>query len=334
MKGDVNNPVLVRTRRGDLIENYHRGAYVVIDTDGDILAAAGNYQAVMYARSSLKPINVLAMLVSGAADTYAVSDQEIALACASHSGDDSHVTLVGAWLERLGLSVQDLECGIHAPMGKSANKALRASGQTPTALHNACSGKHAGFMTLAKHMGYPIKGYSHAGSPTQEMVMSVAAEILGIDKDTTPLGVDGCCIPMMGMPMIALAKGMARLANSADLRDDLRQACERVNHAVQLYPELVAGTGRFCTDVISLTAGRVLVKMGADGVFTGWIPSKKWGIALKIDDGNLKAAEAAMADLLKRLKLLPQDNLLDPWINQPLHTWTRDVVGQFESGLV
>ncbi len=218
MKGDVNNPVLVRTRRGDLIENYHRGAYVVVDTDGDILAAAGNYQAVMYARSSLKPINVLAMLVSGAADAYAVSDQEIALACASHSGNDSHVTLVGAWLERLGLSVQDLECGIHAPMGKSANKALRASGQTPTVLHNACSGKHTGFMTLAKHMGYPIKGYSHAGSTTQEMVMSVAAEILGIDKNTTPRGVDGCCIPMMGMPMITLAKGMARLANPDGLK--------------------------------------------------------------------------------------------------------------------
>ncbi len=334
MKGDVNNPVLVRTRRGDLIENYHRGAYVVVDTDGDILAAAGNYQAVIFARSSLKPINVLAMLTSGAADAYAVSDQEIALACASHSGEYIHVTLVGAWLERLGLSVQDLECGIHAPMGKEAQKQLRASGQTSTALHNACSGKHAGFMTLAKHLGYPIKGYSCAGSPPQDKVMTVAAELLGIDKDTSPRGIDGCCIPMMGMTMLTLARGMARLANPADLRDDLRQACERVNHAVQSYPELIAGTGRFCTEVISLTAGRVLVKMGADGVFTGWIPSKKWGIALKIDDGNLKAAEAAVADLLKRLKLLPQDDLLDSWISQPLYTWTRDVVGQFESGLV
>lgn len=333
MKSDVNNPVLVRTQRGDLIENTHRGAYVVVDTDGDILAAAGNFQATLYARSSLKPINVLAMITSGAAEALAVTDQEIALACASHSGEEIHVQLVGDWLSRLGLSVSDLECGSHAPMGKAANKALRTAGQSPTPLHNACSGKHAGFMTLAKHMGYPLKGYSQMGSATQEHVMSVAAEILGIDKESTPRGVDGCCIPMMGMPMLALAKGMARLANPSGLSDELRLACERVTTSVQAHPNLIAGTGRFCSDVISLTDVEVLVKMGADGVFTGWIPSKKWGIALKIDDGNLKAAEVAMADLLKRLRLLSKPDLLDSWINQPIHTWARQVVGQFESGI-
>lgn len=333
MKGDVNNPVLVQTCRGDLIENHHRGAYVVVDTDGDVLAAAGNFQSIIYARSSLKPINVLAMITSGAADALSVTDQEIVLACASHNGDDIHVNLVREWLERLGLSYHDLECGIHAPMGKSANKALRAAGQNPTALHNACSGKHAGFMTLAKHMGYPIKGYSHMGSATQEHVMSVAAEILGIDKNTAPRGVDGCCIPMMGMSILNLAKGMARLANPYGVSDGLRLACERVTRSVQAHPELIAGTGRFCTDVISLTDGEVLVKMGADGVFAGWIPSKKWGIALKIDDGNLKAAEVAMAALLKQLKLIPNPEMFDHWINQPIHTWTRDIVGQFESGV-
>jgi L-asparaginase II len=333
MTGNVNNPVLAQTRRGDLIENHYRGAYVVVDTDGDVLAAAGNFQSIIYARSSLKPINVLAMIKSGAADALSVTDQEITLACASHSGENIHVNLVREWLGRLGLSERDLECGIHAPMGKSANKALRAAGQNPTAFHNACSGKHAGFMTLAKHMGYPIKGYSQTGSTTQDHVMSVAAEILGIDKDTAPRGVDGCCIPMMGMSILNLAKGMARLASPVGLSDNLRLACERVTRSVQTYPELIAGSGRFCTDVISLTGGEVLVKMGADGVFVGWIPSKKWGIALKIDDGNLKAAEVAMAALLKQLKLISKPELLDHWINQPIHTWTRDIVGQFESGV-
>lgn len=332
MMGDVNNPVLIQTRRGDLIENRHRGAYVVVDTDGDILAAAGNYQDIIYARSSLKPINVLAMLTSGAADAFKVTDEEITLACASHSGEDCHVGLVQGWLDRLGLSAEDLECGIHAPMGKAANKALRASGQNPTTLHNACSGKHAGFMTLAKQLGHPIKGYSGTTNPTQDAVMTTAAQILGIDKDSAPRGIDGCCIPMMGMPMLALAKGMARLANPVGLPDDLRQACDRVNNAVRQNPMLIAGSGRFCTDVITLTQGDVLVKMGADGVFTGWIPSKKWGIALKIDDGNLKAAEAALADLLKRLKILSRPDLLDHWINQPIHTWTRIPVGRYESG--
>jgi L-asparaginase II len=333
MSQTVNNPVLVEVKRGDLIENRHRGSYAVVDSEGDLIAAAGNYQQLIFARSSLKPLNVLAMLVSGAVDQFKVTDQEIALACASHNGEPVHVNLVGLWLERLGLTVDDLECGRHAPMGREANKQLHLGGQQPTPLHNACSGKHAGFLTLAKFLNQEVKGYSVVGSPLQNQVMQTAAEVLGIEWQAAPKGTDGCSIPMMGMPLIALAKGMARLAHPRDLRADLQEACARVTQSVQANPQLIAGTGRFCTDIIEKTEGKILVKMGADGVFTGWLPDKKWGIALRIDDGNLKAAEVAMADLLKRLKVLQNDDLLDHWIHQPIKTWTKVTVGQFQSGV-
>lgn len=330
---DVNNPVLAEIKRGDLIENRYRGSYAVIDSAGDLIAAAGNYRQLIFARSALKPINVLAMLVSGAAEHYEVTNAEIALACASHSGEPIHVELVGKWLGRLGLSADDLECGIHAPMGRQANKELRLAGKKPTTLHNACSGKHAGFLTLARFLDINTQGYSCLDSPTQNRVMQTAAEVLGIDRDEAPKGIDGCCIPMMGMPLIALARGMARLAHPHDMSSDIQSACQRVTQSVREHPGLLAGTGRFCTDVIEKTEGEILVKMGADGVFSGWIPGKKWGIALRIDDGNLKAAEVAMADLLKRLRILKKNDLLDHWIQQPIQTWTKVMAGHFRSGV-
>lgn len=333
MTKDVNNPVLAEIKRGDLVENRYRGSYAVVDSAGDLISAAGNYQNLIFARSSLKPINVLAMIASGAAKEFDVSPAEITLACASHSGEPIHVDLVGKWLSRLGFSSDDLECGIHSPMGAQANKDLRAQGIRPNPLYNACSGKHAGFMTLAKFLGVSIKGYSEFGGETQNQVMQTAAELLGIDWQSSPKGIDGCCIPMMGMPLIDLAKGMARLAHPSSLSSELQSACVLVTQSIRENPLLIAGTGRFCTDVIEKTQGEVLVKMGADGVFTGWIPGKKWGIALRIDDGNLKAAEVAMADLLKRSRLLKQDTLLDDWINQPIRTWTKVTVGHFRSSV-
>ncbi len=333
MSYTVNNPVLAEVKRGDLIENRHRGSYAVVDSEGDLIAAAGNYQQLIFARSCLKPLNTLAMLVSGAADQFNVTDAEVTLACASHNGELIHVNLVEKWLEKLALSADDLECGSHAPMGREARQHLRDIGQFPSPLHNACSGKHAGFLTLAKFLNSEVKGYSTLGSPLQSQVMQTAAEVLGIEWQSSPKGMDGCSIPMMGMPLIVLARGMARLADPRDLRTDLQKACGRVTYSVQNNPHLMAGTGRFCTDVVEKSEGKILVKMGADGVFTGWLPEKKWGIALRIDDGNLKAAEVAMADLIKRLRVLKKDDFLDDWIYQPIKTWTKIKVGQFQSGI-
>lgn len=338
MVSPLTNPILVHTCRGSLVENRYRGAYVVVDRTGSIIAAAGHFKEMIYARSSLKPINVLAMIASGAANQFQVTDKEIALACASHSGEEEHVRQVASWLDRIGYTPQDLNCGIHAPMGTAARRALKEKGEKPTTLHNACSGKHTGFLTLTRFLDAPLEGYTHITHPTQMTVMKTAAQLTGIKVDETPKGTDGCNIPMMAMPLVNLAHGMVQLVAPQNLDQPLRDACERVIAAIRDNPFNMGGTGRFCSEIIEKTGGQVLVKMGADGVFSGIIPKKKWGIALKIDDGNLQAAEMAMIHLLRRLNLLDitdrssdDQSTFKKWLQQPIYSWTRDEVGFFKS---
>lgn len=334
----LTNPILVHTKRGSLVENRHRGTYVVVDRTGSIISAAGHFKEMIYARSALKPINILSVLASGAADHFQVTDKEIALACASHSGEEEHVRQIAAWLERIGCSIRDLDCGIHAPMGAAARRLLREKGEKPCPLHNACSGNHVGFLTLTRYLNFPVEGYTHIDHPTQKLVMKTAAQMVGIKVDETPKGIDGCKLPMMALPLINLANAMVQLVAPQNLDLPLREACERIIVAMRENPFNMGGTGRFCSEIIEKTSGQIIVKMGADGVFSGVIPKKKWGIALKIDDGNLQAAEMAMIHLLRRLNLLDisdrsSDNqsTFKKWLQQPIYNWNREQVGFFES---
>lgn len=327
------NPVLVEFIRGDLVENRHRGSYVVVDSQSDLIAATGHFRNNIYARSALKPIQVLAMLESGAADQYQVNEEEIALACASHNGEAQHANLVKSWLTRMGMDEADLECGIHAPMGRDSAKALAEKGEKPTAFHNACSGKHAGLLTLTKHLGASLKGYTAFDHPTQTAVNHIIAEMTGADIALAPRGVDGCHIPVIGTELRGLAVAMARLVDPKGLRESLQRSCERVVASMQNHPTLIAGTGRFCTDIIQKTKGEVVVKMGADGVFSAAVPKRKWGIALKIDDGNLKAAEVALVSLLHRLQIIQNKADFTNYLEMPIHNWNRQIVGRIQSAI-
>lgn len=327
------NPVLVEFIRGDLVENRHRGSYAVVDSTGDLIAATGHFRNTIYARSALKPIQVLAMLKSGAADQYQVSDEEIALACASHNGEAHHANLVKNWLKRMGFSESDLACGVHAPIGRESARILAENGENPTAFHNACSGKHAGFLTLTKHLGAPLKDYTSFDHPTQTAVNHVIAEMTGVDIALAPKGVDGCHIPVIGIELKGLAMAMARLVDPKGLGEPLQRSCERVVASMRNYPHLIAGKGRFCTEIIQKSKGEIVVKMGADGVFSASVPKRKWGIALKIDDGNLKAAEVALVSLLHRLQIIQNKADFTNYLEMPIHNWNRQIVGRIQSAL-
>lgn len=327
------NPVLVDFIRGDLVENRYRGSYVVVDSDGDLIAATGYFRNIIYARSSLKPIQVLAMLESGAADQYQVSEEEVALACASHNGEVQHVRVAKDWLARLALSEADLACGVHAPMGRDSAKALTEKGEKPTAFHNACSGKHAAMLTLTKHLEAPLSGYTAFDHPTQTAVNRVIAEMTGADIMLAPKGVDGCHIPVIGTELKGVAMAMAKLVDPKNLSARLQHSCERVVNSMQKYPHLIAGKGRFCTEVIEKSEGEILVKMGADGVFSAAVPKRKWGVALKIDDGNLKAAEVALISLLHRLQVIQNKADFTNYLEMPIHNWNRQIVGKIQSAL-
>jgi L-asparaginase II len=280
------NPVLVEVVRGTAVESRHRGAACVVATDGTVVSSWGDVEAPICPRSALKPLQALALLDTGAADAFDVTDAELALACASHSGEPDHVQRVSAWLSRVGLSEKDLECGTH-PVAATSD---------PGPLHNNCSGKHAGFLCCALHMKAATRGYTAAVHPVQRQVREGLSRITGCDLATAPVVIDGCSAPNWFLPLRHLAQGWARLGGVA-----------RIVSAMKTHPFLVAGTERPCTRFIQALKGQGIVKTGAEGVYAAVLPERGLGIAVKIDDGAGRAAGIAMAAILHRLDAFRAD---------------------------
>ena len=301
----MSNPILVEVTRHPLVESVHRGAFAVSDAKGAMRLFAGDVEKPIFPRSSLKPVQAVPLIETGAADAFGVSDEELALACASHSGEPMHTTRVAAWQERIGCSVADLACGPHRPVHEATATAMIASGARWTSLHNNCSGKHTGFMTLARHLKAPVKGYQLIDHPAQRQVESTLKEMAGVNHDM-PYGVDGCTVPNFALPLKALARAMAQFADPSGLTPARREAANRVVHAMTAHPELVAGTGRACTNLMRQSHG-IITKTGAEGVYIAIIPQLGLGAALKIDDGASRASETAIAALLIALAAVPDE---------------------------
>lgn len=304
---EAANPLLVEVTRGSQVESRHRAAVAVVDTAGKLVLAAGDTDRPVYARSAIKSLQAIALVESGAADAYDLSPPELALACASHSGEPRHVETVTAWLQRLGLSVSDLECGPQLPGYEPALMKLLADGGQATPAHNNCSGKHSGFLTLARHLGAPTRGYVNYEHPVQQRILGVLEGMTGLDLDAAPRGIDGCGIPVIGIPLGNVALAMARLGAPDDQSETRQSACARLRQAVAAHPFMVAGSGRFDTRVMELTGEKAFLKTGAEGVYCATFPELGLGAAIKVDDGAGRAAEILMARLLARFEILSED---------------------------
>ena len=297
---DAANPVLVEATRGAFVERAHRGAVAVADVAGGLVFAAGDVARPLLPRSSVKLLQALPLVESGAADAVGLDARRLALACASHQGSFGHAGAVAAWLAALGLGEDDLVCGPQTPPDRETREAMRAQGAAPSQLNNNCSGKHAGFLTLARHLGAATEGYVASDHPVQRAVAEAFAEAVGVAR---PLAwaVDGCSAPNFAAPLSALAAAFARVARPAEGFSGARAAAaRRLRDAMRAHPFEVAGAGRACTELIEAAEGRAVVKTGAEGCFTAALPEAGLGIALKIDDGDTPAAECAMAALLVR----------------------------------
>ncbi|TVR82472.1 MAG: asparaginase [Rhodospirillales bacterium] len=294
------NPVLVAVTRGDRVESAHRGAAAVVDAAGALVFARGDVETPIFPRSAVKPLQVLPLLETGAADRFAVTEAELALACASHAGEPEHVSRVAQWLDRLGLSESALVCGPHPPLAEAAAHDLISRGESPSRLHNNCSGKHTGFLATALHLREPTTGYAGPVHPVQLRVRRTLAHLGGCDLNDTHVAADGCGVPTLAMPLQALARALALLAAPAPLGRLRALAARRVVAAMTAHPFLVGGSGRFDTAIMEAAAGSVMVKAGAEGVHAAAVPALGLGIAVKIDDGARRAADAAMAALLLR----------------------------------
>lgn len=297
----TTQPILVEVTRGTMVESRHAGAVAVLDAKGKVVLACGDIAQPIYPRSAIKPIQALALIESGAAEHYKLSDQEVALACASHGGETRHVAAVLNWLGRIGCTVDDLECGAHPPSHEASAVALyRANGQI-SQLHNNCSGKHTGFLTLARHMGWPTKGYIRADHKVQQTVLMGLQDLCGVDLGGGAKGIDGCGIPVVGVPLERLALAMARLADPSGLSPTRVAAIQRIRQAMTREPFFVAGTGRFCTRLMTALGEHVVAKTGAEGVYMAALPKLGLGICIKIQDGASRAAQIALAAVLERL---------------------------------
>jgi L-asparaginase II len=303
----VANPVLVELTRGEQVESWHRGAVAIADASGRLVWSAGDVERPIFARSALKMLQALPLVETGAADAYGVSDRELALACASHSGEAFHVDTAAAWLTRIDCDETCLACGAHMPNNEAASRALIREGGAPTRLHNNCSGKHTGFLTVARHLGVETAGYERPDHPVQRQALGAIAEMCGIDAAAMPIGIDGCTAPAAAMPLQALATAMARIADPSGLSPARAEAAGRLYAAVRANPLYVAGTGRVCTTIIEAAGGAASVKTGAEGAFVAVLGELGLGIALKIDDGAGRGAETVIAAVLDALGVVGRE---------------------------
>lgn len=320
-------PVLVEVVRGGVVESRHRGAAVVSDAKGGIVMAWGDVERPVYPRSAAKPLQALPLVESGAADAFGLGPSELALACASHHGETAHVAALAGWLVRIGLGVANLACGAHPPLDPAAARRLVQSGAAATPLHNNCSGKHLGFLTTARHLGEAAAGYIEPDHPVQRRVAAVIAEMAGLDLTRAPRGVDGCGIPVIALPLSGLARAMARMADPATLTPTRAAASRRLLDAMATEPLMVSGSTGFATALLRAAGERVRAKPGAEGVYAASLPTLGLGLALKIDDGAARAAEAAIAAILVRLELLDAAVLSGTDLAERMRPVVRNVAG-------
>ncbi len=327
------NPILAEAVRGNWIENRHRGAFIIVDAEGEVIASGGDVERAVFPRSAIKSMQALAIFDRHAVDKFHHSDKELALACASHHGEDEHVGNVASFLDRMGLSSADLECGAHMPTNGRAREALRAAGLEPSPLHNNCSGKHSGMLSVALAMGVPTAGYVDREHDVQKAVRAAVEYIIGEDLTEDRCGTDGCSIPTWAAPLRAWARGFARMATGRGLDSGHAAGAQALFDAATTHPHLVAGTGHLDTLVMEAFKGRLMQKGGAEGVQCGAIRDKGWGYALKCDDGNMAASHAMVAALL--LEYADPDEaqreVLQRFARQPTKNVRGAVVGELRA---
>ncbi|MCS7079656.1 MAG: asparaginase [Chloracidobacterium sp.] len=322
-------PVLVEVWRGAAVESRHRGAVVAATATGRIIAAVGDPHWLCFLRSAAKPFQAITVLRTGAGERFRLTTQEVALIAASHNGEPEHTAVVAGLLERLGLTAEALRCGVHPPFNSAA--ARRLAGVAVTPLHNNCSGKHAGMLAGCLAAGFSTDDYDNPAHPLQAMMAQVVAEMCGVPVEQMPVGLDGCTVPTWAVPLAAMAVGYARLFTHSPYPAE----SHHVTTAMLAHPELVGGTERIDTDLMRAVPGRLLSKVGAEGVHVVAVPPSDrfpegLGVAVKIEDGDsFRARNTAMLAALQRLGLLgaASHDALAVKYSRPVLTHRNQVAG-------
>ena len=295
-----NNPILVEVMRGGVLESFHRGVICVVDKDGKTIYSEGDIQQMCYPRSALKFFQHIPLIESGAFEHYGFTMEELAIMCGSHNGEDEHVRVTMQILEKIGLYKEDLLCGAQAPTLSADRRKLAAAGKKPEKVHNNCSGKHAGFLAYAKFIGSDISTYTDPNHPIQQEILQVAADFHEYPKENMAIGIDGCSAPIFAIPVYNQAVAYKNLIHPVQFSEKRQKACAMIIEAITSYPFMVAGSQRYCTDMMEICGKRIIGKTGAEGIYSLGFLEEKIGCSIKIDDG----------------KMLPQYNVAEKVIEQ------------------
>ncbi len=325
---------LVYGFRNGQLENVYRGDAVMVDLNDDVIYELGHGCKKTFWRSSAKPFQVLPFLEAGGIERFKISGQELALMCSSHGGEVGHIETAQALLQKIGFSESDLNCGPAPPMFKPAGMEILKQQKRWTQLHNCCSGKHSGMLAIAAIKGYDFKEYEAIKHPLQQEVLDIAADLAGLKKEEIGIGVDGCGAPIFYMPLFNMARAYAYLSQPNQVKDKKRaEAMKTVVEAMVDHPWYVAGTGRLDTVLMQSTGGRLLAKLGADGVYCVSIVGEGKGIALKIECGVIKAIEPAIIKILSHLSYIDrreEQQIIDQ-LDFSIYNHREEVIGELRA---
>jgi L-asparaginase II len=330
--------VLANVIRGETVESVHSGHVCIVDGDGSTIFEYGEPSTVTYFRSACKAFQFIPCITSGAADAFLFTDDEIALAVASHSGEPMHIEVAARMLAKAGLSKSELQCGVHWPFSESESHRMLRAGEEPTQLHNNCSGKHAAMLAFAKHIDAGIENYLSPENRIQKRILRCIADFAQMPEEEIAIGIDGCCVPNFALPLSSMARTFANLIRPTRFPEITQTACNRIVEAMMKFPELIGGSTRLDTMLMQAAPGRIVSKVGADGIWLcGVLPSGQYpsglGIALKVADGDDHRARPAVAvDILRQLGILGE-NAPPDLSPLPVKNRRGDKVGSVQSAI-
>lgn len=327
------NPVLVEVFRGGVLESFHRGVICLVNEKGETIFSKGDANQLCYPRSAMKYLQVLPLLEEGGMEHFGFTPEEIAVMCGSHNGEKEHVQAVRSVLHKIGLDESYLQCGPQLPSLKKDADQLIREGLAPIPVHNNCSGKHAGMLAMCVLKQWPVQSYIHPDHPLQQKIREICALFYQYPADKMVTALDGCSAPIFSVPVYHQALGYMRLVNPAGLSENLAKACKRVISSISAHPFMVAGTKRYCTDMMRITAPGIIGKTGAEGIFCMGFVEQKLGVCIKIDDGKMQPQYNVAQALLENSGLFEpgQLNSLHVYQQSPVKNYNKLQTGEIKT---
>lgn len=329
----MENPILVEVNRGGLLESFHRGAVCIVNSKGEIVFELGNSMQMCYPRSAMKFVQVLPLVELGGIEKFEFTEPELAVMCGSHNAESFHLETVRSILHKIGLSEQHLGCGAQYPSSKRDANALVQTGTKPTAIHNNCSGKHAGMLAICQLLGYDTQNYLDPHHPIQQLILNYVAEMYEWPASKMVCALDGCTAPIYSIPVYHQALCFKNLVDPIQFSEKRQKACKTVLDAISKYPEMVAGTHRYCTDMMKETAPKIIGKTGAEGIFCMSFLDQKYGVCIKIDDGKMLPQYNVAQAILEASGLLSieQETKLHHYCTSELKNFNQLITGEIRS---